>query len=50
MSAVSVAELAQRHQYLNPKNLWDNFTYSLIANKNLPKGTYEVSLELVAKK
>ena len=49
VSAVTAAETAEKHPYINPKTLWDNFTYGLIANPNLIKDEYEVHLEVVVK-
>jgi hypothetical protein len=47
MSAVSVAEIADKQRMLDPGRYWDNFTYSIIADKRLANDEYEIDLEAV---
>ena len=49
ISAITVAELAEKHPMLDHSKLWENFTYGLIADKRLKPDEYEVDLEAVVK-
>jgi hypothetical protein len=49
LSAVTVEELSEKHKRLTSGNLWDNFTYGLIADKRLKENEYEVDLEVIVK-
>ena len=46
-SSTSVGELAEKHRFIDPSRLWENFTYSLVSDKNLKEDEYEIDLEVV---
>lgn len=49
VSAKTSDQITDEHRFLNPDNIWENFTYGLVADKQMGENMYEVDLEFVVK-
>jgi len=49
MSATTSGEILEEHKFLDASSLWDNFTYSLVHDKELEEDQYEIDLEFVVR-
>jgi|WetSurMetagenome_2_1015567.scaffolds.fasta_scaffold23943_3 hypothetical protein len=50
LSAVSMTKLAEENPRLDKKQIWENFSYGIVADKDLKIDDYEVALEAVVKR
>lgn len=50
LSAISMKKLAKEDVRLDKKQVWENYTYGIVADKDLKIDDYEVALEAVVKK
>jgi hypothetical protein len=50
LSAISMKKLADKDPRLDKKQIWENYTYGIVADKDLKIEDYEVALEAVVKK
>jgi hypothetical protein len=50
LSAISMKKLAEEDSRLDKKQIWENYTYGIVADGSLQIDDYEVALEAVVKK